>query len=422
MNKLPEDFDWKFYLDYYEDLRLAGIRTEENAKKHYLNHGQFENRKYVGVKNNYKKKINKFIKKVKGINVYGFGEIECGICHNMIEIIKSLNELKIPYNTNFINPRDDKGDFYPEGNSYFGTNIFCYNPDLDGYNSVIPEMEGKYNIAVWAWELEIFPDKWIECLDLFDEIWVISDFIKDNLKKYSLHKKIEVIRIPGAFGEKKNKIECKKILGFQDKFITLFIFDAFSDMHRKNPEGVIDSFKKSLSKFTDCLLVIKSHNLTNSQILSMGDLPENIILINETWDKDKMNILLNSTDIYCSLHRSEGLGLTIMEAISLEIPVVCTNWSANLEFCLEESCELVDFEFSEIPKESIYNIWLNGKNSKWANPSIEDASKKLLKVYQNYKSYKNKIIINKDYVNKKYNSLKLGKFIENKIKSDNFYV
>ena len=366
--------------------------------------------------------FEKFIEKIKGVNVYGFGEMECGLCHIMRTIIKSLEDLKIPCNTNIINPRDPKGDFSSKGNNYFSTNIVCYNPDLDGYNSILTNLEGKYNIAIWAWELEVFPDKWIECLDFFDEIWVISDFIKDHLKKYSDNKKIEVIRIPGDFGEKKDKNECKKILGFDDKFITLFIFDAFSDMPRKNPEGVIDSFKRSLSEFPECLLVIKSHNLTDNQILSLGDLPENIILINETWDKDKMNTLLNSADIYCSLHRSEGLGLTIMEAISLEIPVVCTNWSANLDFCLEESCELVDFSMTGVPENSIYTILLGGKSSNWADPSPEDAAKKLLKIYKNYNSYKEKIKINKKYIDMMYNLSSLGLFIQNKIKIDNAYI
>ena len=359
--------------------------------------------------------FKKFLKRINGVNVYGFGEIECGICHNMRMVIKSLEKSKILCNSNPIDPRNKKSDFYPKGNNYFETNIFVYNPDMDQYNSVIHEMEGKYNIGIWAWELEVFPDKWIKSLDLFDEIWVISDFIKENLKKYSGDKKIEVIRIPGDFGEKKDKLKCKKELGFDNKFIVLFCFDAFSDMSRKNPEAVISAFKKSLSEFSECLLIIKSHNLTENQIMALGELPQNIILINETWDKDKMNALFNSSDIYCSLHRSEGLGFTMMEAISLGIPVVCTNWSANLDFCLEGFCELVDFEMIEIPKNSIYNILLEGKSGRWADPSIEIASEKLLKVYENYDYYRDRILENKKYAEEKYNLLELSEFVNNKV-------
>ena len=41
---LPKNFDWEFYLKYYQDLRDAGLKTEKDAERHYLNHGQYENR------------------------------------------------------------------------------------------------------------------------------------------------------------------------------------------------------------------------------------------------------------------------------------------------------------------------------------------------------------------------------------------
>lgn len=46
MSNLPEGFDWEFYLNNYDDLRNAGLKTEDDAIKHFLNFGQFENRVY----------------------------------------------------------------------------------------------------------------------------------------------------------------------------------------------------------------------------------------------------------------------------------------------------------------------------------------------------------------------------------------
>ena len=34
--RLTSNFDWKFYLDFYPDLRMNGIHTEEQAKYHFL--------------------------------------------------------------------------------------------------------------------------------------------------------------------------------------------------------------------------------------------------------------------------------------------------------------------------------------------------------------------------------------------------
>jgi len=43
---MPENFDWEFYLEYYQDLRDAGLKTKEDTERHYLNHGIYEHRIY----------------------------------------------------------------------------------------------------------------------------------------------------------------------------------------------------------------------------------------------------------------------------------------------------------------------------------------------------------------------------------------
>jgi glycosyltransferase involved in cell wall biosynthesis len=140
-----------------------------------------------------------------------------------------------------------------------------------------------------------------------------------------------------------------------------------------------------------------------------GVLPNNVMIINETWSKNKLDILFNSSDIYISLHRSEGSGLTIMEAIDLEIPVICTNYSGNLDFC-DENCQLVKYELVDV--DCVHPSYLGVKNTKWSEPSIKDASDKLLKVYSNYVYYSEKIKITKEKLIRKYNVNSLGKTIK----------
>src|SRR5438874_9230897 len=43
-HSVPDDFDWRFYCNYYNDLKLAGIDTEKKARDHYINFGRRENR------------------------------------------------------------------------------------------------------------------------------------------------------------------------------------------------------------------------------------------------------------------------------------------------------------------------------------------------------------------------------------------
>jgi hypothetical protein len=39
-------FQWEFYLNKYDDLKISGMTTEEEALKHWFNHGKKELRMY----------------------------------------------------------------------------------------------------------------------------------------------------------------------------------------------------------------------------------------------------------------------------------------------------------------------------------------------------------------------------------------
>ena len=273
----------------------------------------------------------------------------------------------------------------------------------------------KYNISLWAWELESLPKKWIESSKKFDEIWSQSEFCKESFQNSIPDKKIELINIKGDFRNKNPKEESKKRLGLDGKFIVSFIFDGNSDRVRKNPEGVIYAFNKYLSKFDDCVLFLKCHNLKKDDIEILKKIcNEKNILINEGWSDEKMIDLISATDIYTSLHRSEGSGFTIMESIYLGIPTITTNWSGNLDFCKKEFCELVEYEMISLSKDSIY--YNENKNGIWANPSYLDAAEKMLNIYNNYEYYLEKSIGGKNFIDDKYDINKLSKFLKNKFK------
>lgn len=116
-----------------------------------------------------------------------------------------------------------------------------------------------------------------------------------------------------------------------------------------------------------------------------------------------MNELMNSCDIYVSLHRSEGLGLTMMESILLEKPTICTNYSGNTDFCKPEWCELVEYEMVNIPMDGLYRKLIGNINAKWANPSVVDASNKIKKVYSDINQYVEKSKIGKEWIINNYN-------------------
>ena len=405
-----EDIFFSYHMINSNKYKIAPLDIAKKFSwEHYYNEDSFGTHQPFVKSFENEDNFIKFINKIKGVNVFGLGHTDTGLGHNMRIIIEALHNSNIATNINLIYPQKSKKYLQEDKFNFFNTNLFLINPDVN-YKLLLEEFKNKKNIALWAWEIEELPDSWKESSKYFDEIWTISDFCLNTFKNELPNKIIKKINIPGDLKEKRNKDECKLKFGFENKFVCLFTFDANSDIERKNPMAVIDTFTKSISKYENTLLVIKSHNLNDNQIKKyFSNLPKNVLLINKTLSKEELTDLFNCSDVYISLHRSEGSGLTIMEAINLEIPVICTNYSGNLDFC-DENCQLVDYELINV--KSTHPSYIICNNAKWANPSIDDASKKLIEVYENYSQYKEKIKISKERMNSIFNLKNLNHFLE----------
>jgi glycosyltransferase involved in cell wall biosynthesis len=423
-NKVDCDFIWEdlffsYYIEMSDEFKLAPV---EIAKKfsfeHYYSDDSFGcHQPYL---NSFSGEdlFERFLDRIGGVNVLGFANYFLGLGHNMRVIVEALNKAKIPHNINELRCDSTKSDFFKVDDfNYFNTNLILCNPDYE-FLSIVGKnyINGKKNIALWAWELEALPKKWIQFSENFDEIWSQSEFCKDCFQKSLPSKKIELINIKGDFRIPNTKEESKKRLGLDNKFIVSFIFDGNSDRIRKNPEGVIYAFDKYLSKFDDCVLFLKCHNLkeVDIEILSQLCKEKNKIFINDGWSNEQMTDLISSTDIYVSLHRSEGSGLTIMESIYLGIPTVTTNWSGNLDFCKPEFCELVDYEMISISPDS--NYYSENKTAEWVEPDFLQASQKMLNIYNNYNYYKERALRGRKFIEEKYNIDTLTDFLKNKFK------
>ena len=88
-------------------------------------------------------------------------------------------------------------------------------------------------------------------------------------------------------------------------------------------------------------------------------------------------MLMESADCYVSLHRSEGLGLGLAEAMSLGTLTVATAYSGNMEFMSITNSLLVDYEMVPV----ISSDYPYSGDNFWANPINLDARKKMRLAY-----------------------------------------
>ena len=350
------------------------------------------NRKIADINNLIKKKnrapLNKYEDK-NGVNVVGYLTSELGVGEGARANIKCLKSAGIDFSIINIDDHSSsrKNDFSFSGFSKhnpFGINLIHINADM--FPRIYLEkgnkfFKDKYNIGFWTWELPDFPDYWLDSFKYCDEIWVPSNFTLASIAKKS---PIPVIRIPHAVKADNIKNVDRSFFELRDdEFVFLFIFDFFSYFERKNSLADIQAFKKSFSPSEKVKLVIKCCNSSFDpaamKVLRQAAAGLNINIMDKYLYRDEVNALLSLCDCYVSLHRSEGFGLTMAEAMYLGKPVIATGYSGNADFMNANNSFLVKYKLVEIEKD----VGPYRKGCVWAQPDIEHASELMRCVYTN---------------------------------------
>lgn len=235
-------------------------------------------------------------------------------------------------------------------------------------------LDGRYNIAAWAWELPRFPEKWYDRFAYYDEVWTTTSFIANALAPIS---PIPVVRIPPVLTpvDRGNRARGRShIAADDDERIFLFVFDFHSHMERKNPLATIDAFNQAFSPSDPVRLVIKcvNGNSDPTGFAAMLDRARGhrVSIYDGYWSTNEMRDLMTACDVYISLHRSEGTGLTITDAMALGKPVIATGWSGNMDFMTVANSLPVRYELTTIQE----NVGPYRAGETWAEPSIEHAA------------------------------------------------
>ena len=244
-----------------------------------------------------------------------------------------------------------------------------------------PRQRAPYKIAYWYWEFDEVPTSWngsaLEC----DEIWTATNFIAEGMRK-RYRQPVNVLP-PGIEIAPFDRMP-RSVFGLeQDTFVFLFVFHMVSIMDRKNPLALIRAFKLAFPGETKAKLVIKTsfgnRNPENLKLLHEAADDANIDVIDAVYSRDQTLSLMAASDAYVSLHRSEGLGLTMAEAMLLGRPVVATRYSGNVDFMDDGNSLLVDSRIVTLDRD----IAPYKAGQRWAEPSIVHAAALMRRLYDN---------------------------------------
>ncbi len=314
-----------------------------------------------------------------GINIItyhsNFGLGQNGIC--LDNIFKGID---IKYNLIIIDPKKSLSQNLniinnSINNSYL-YNLFSFNYDQNYYINYSNINPNQINIALWAWELEVFPDHFLSYK--IDEIWTISDFCLNVLNNHFCNKVIN-IKPPvikndffnlnlNEYG--KNLIETHNL---HNKIVFSLFFDIKSSLERKNPKGILDLFKNKKVD-SNKVLICKISNYDNS--LEEYESSDNIIFIKDILNEQDLADIYKISDIYIQSSKSEGQGRSIMEALQCGTKVFCAEYSAMKEFYINNNITFIKHKLEIVNCEQ-YNNLLKSQNSNWANLCLDDLLHKI---------------------------------------------
>ncbi|GAA5158373.1 glycosyltransferase [Amycolatopsis dongchuanensis] len=257
------------------------------------------------------------------------------------------------------------------GRPRFPVSVLAVNADyaallLESHPEVGHE---RYRIGLWAWELEEFPEQLHGGFALVDEVWTISEFCRRAIAPHS-PVPVKVLPVPV---EDPGEPRRQRTAGEPVRF--LFVFDYNSTGGRKNPWGVVEAFRRAFPDRPDVHLTIKTTNARLHPVADerlrhlVGDDPR-IELIDRYLTSGEFDALYARSDCYVSLHRSEGFGLTVAEAMVRGLAVIATDYSSTTEFLDAETGWPVPHGMTEVGPG-----WVPyPEDGRWADPDLDEAA------------------------------------------------
>ena len=242
------------------------------------------------------------------------------------------------------------------------------------------ELRGKH-VGLWFWELEKFPAHALPSLAYLHEVWAASSFIQRAVQAVTT-KPVRLIRLPIPVPDRPTAFT-RRTLGLPESGFLFFTnFDYFSVHKRKNPIGVIEAYCAAFGPDDGAVLVVKSINgsqrLTDAEHVraAAGSRPD-VVLLDGYVTSAEIKAMIELADCYVSLHRAEGYGLNLADAMARGTPTIATGYSGNMEFMTPSTSLLVPYELTRVGA----GAHPYDPTARWAEPDLDKAARSMRAIF-----------------------------------------
>ena len=329
-----------------------------------------------------------------GVNIVGFPQGVLGLGEDARTAARALATVSVPavlVNAPMIGPQklDMSFNHLLSEDLKHDVSVFCLPPPemmrlaLEGGRRIIES--DTYKIGAWPWELPQWPSAFGMVHKFVDEIWAQSAFVQTALARQGetpVHRMPMGVEIPAPVATERARFGLP-----EGKFLFYLMFDGNSWLSRKNPVAGVRAFQQAFAAGGSGVgLVIKAMNIRDDDLIwrevaEIAATDNRIHLISERLSRQDSINFMASCDAYISLHRSEGFGRVIAEAMAIGQPVVVTNFSGNVDFCDDQTSYLVDGDL--VPLRPGDYLFYEGQY--WCDPDVSIAASQLVRVVEDVK-------------------------------------
>lgn len=290
-------------------------------------------------------------------------------------------------------------------------NIFCMAADQTANARKIigaRHFDNSYNILIAPWELPNVPSSWRGDLGFFDEFWAESRFVADAFRPVFAK---PLVIVPPCIDVPDDVRADRRKFGLDPRrFYFHFAFDFNSRPGRKNPGAVLRAFDAAFGASDDVGLVIKTSGprdrfpAEREALAAAARRDSRITISHGAWPRADVLALLASVDCYVSLHRSEGFGLGMAEAMTMAKPVIATAYSGNADYLTAETGYPVPYTMQPVG----HDDYPHAAGNAWAEPDVAAAAALMRTVAADPASARAKGLKGQAYVREHYGPKAIG--------------
>lgn len=309
-----------------------------------------------------------------GVNFIGYWHMRSGLG------AAARGNLKVMREVGPVLPAPFPGVDQVIGNPYT-VNFHHWHPEsplLEGIRrNPVDVFCGRRNIGFWVCETTTVADSWKRNSECFDEVWTASRFCQTVLERNGIQCPVKVLphAITGTVKKSvRERLNCLAGLRF------LTVYDSHSRVSRKNPFGVVWAFRAAFPKDEPVALTVKLRNSCPGEAdllraAAGGD--RRIEVIDCEYSVEQMAELYATSHVFVSLHRGEGFGLHIAEAMISGMLVILSGCGGCLDFARRDRSLWV-----AVRDAAVYDSYFPGGS--WWEPDQGHASAIMRRAWEEY--------------------------------------